>query len=62
MGLPDVQAFNEKVMEEMTAKLKEGVDGFDPISIFSASVGNNMDLAKQWMGAMGGFGSKGDTK
>ncbi len=49
-------------MEEMTAKLKEGVDGFDPMSIFSASVGNNMDLAKQWMGAMSGFGSKGDTK
>ena len=62
MGLPDVQAFNEKVMDEMMKKLKEGTDGFDPMSIFSGSVGNNMDFAKQWMGMMGGFKGKGDGK
>ena len=44
MGLPDVQAFNEKVMEDMMTKLHEGAEGYDPMSIFSASVGSNMDL------------------
>lgn len=62
MGLPDVQAFNEKVMEEMMKKLKEGADGFDPMSIFAGSVGSNMDFAKQWMGMMSGFKGKGDDK
>lgn len=62
MGLPDVQAFNEKVMEDMMTKLHEGAEGYDPMSIFSASVGSNMDFAKQWMGAMSGFKGKGDGK
>lgn len=58
MGLPDVQAFNERVMDEMMDKLKSGVDGYDPMSIFQSSVANNMDLVKQWMGVMTGGGSK----
>ena len=53
MGLPDVQTFNEKVMEEMMAKLKEGTD-IDPAQVFQSSVMNNMDMAKQWMKMMSG--------
>lgn len=57
MGLPDVQAFNEKVMSDMMEKLKAGADGYDPMSIFQSSVMNNTDMMKQWMGMLSGFGS-----
>nr|CAA6820391.1 MAG: Unknown protein [uncultured Thiotrichaceae bacterium] len=59
MGLPDVQAFNAKVMEDMMTKMKEGAEGYDPMSIFTSSIGSNMDIAKQWMGMMGGFNGNG---
>ncbi len=58
MGLPDVQAFNEKVMDEMMKKLQEGAEGFDPISVFTSSIGSNMDLAKQWMSLISGYKPK----
>lgn len=56
MGLPDVQAFNEKVMNDMMEKLKAGTDGYDPMSIFQSSVMNNTDMLKQWAGMLSGFG------
>jgi len=59
MGLPDVKEFNEQVMEDMLTKMKEGAEGYDPISIFKSSIGSNMDVAKQWMGMMGGFKGEG---
>lgn len=55
MGLPDVQEFNQKVMEQMLEKLQGGVEGFDPAGIFKASVMSNTDAFKQWMNLFGNF-------
>ncbi|MEZ5450339.1 MAG: DUF6489 family protein [Thiolinea sp.] len=67
MGLPDVQAFNQQVMDDMMERLRSGAEGMDPLSIFQSSVANNMDFTKQWMNLLSGFkaassqsGSSGD--
>ena len=57
MGLPDVQEFNQKVMEQMLQKMKEGAEGFDPTSIFQSSIGTNVDAMKSWMNLFGNFAS-----
>lgn len=61
MGLPDVQAFNEKVMSEMMEKMASGTEGYDPMSIFQSSIINNTDMMKQWMKVLSGFNSAGKT-
>ncbi|MBU0654328.1 MAG: hypothetical protein KJ914_04245 [Gammaproteobacteria bacterium] len=63
MGLPDVQEFNQKVMEQMLKKLQEGAEGFDPSGIFKASIMSNTDAFKQWMSLFNGLsGGKGAEK
>lgn len=57
MGLPDVQEFNQKVMEQMLQKMQEGAEGFDPTSIFTSSIGGNVDVMKSWMNLFGNFAS-----
>lgn len=57
MGLPDVQAFNEKVMEDMMERMNQGLEGYDPMSIFQASIMNNGELSKRWMDMFAQFGS-----
>ncbi len=63
MGLPDVQEFNRKVMDQMLQKMQEGAEGFDPTGFFKASVMSNTDAFKQWMNLFGTFaGSKSSEK
>jgi len=57
MGLPDVQAFNEKVMEDMMERMNQGLEGYDPMSIFQASIMNNGELSKRWMDMFTQFGA-----
>lgn len=55
MGLPDVQEFNQRVMDQMLQKLQEGAEGFDPTGFFKASVMGNADVFKQWMSMFSSF-------
>lgn len=57
MGLPDVQEFNQKVMEQMLQKMQEGAEGFDPTGIFKSSIVNNADAMKHWINLFGNFAS-----
>ena len=49
MGLPDVQEFNKEVMNHMVKRLQEGMDGYDPMTIFKSSVVNNTEMFKNWV-------------
>lgn len=52
LGMPDVEAFNQELMDKMLEKLRLGVEGYDPLELFNnyaktANVG--MDIFKAWM-------------
>ena len=55
VGLPDVQEFNKQVMDKMLEKLTIGAEGYDPMSLFQASIMNNSDFTKSWVDAFNIF-------
>lgn len=52
MGLPDVQEFNQKIMDQMIERMQDG--SFDPTGFFRTSV-MGMDAFKQWSNAFSPF-------
>ncbi|WP_020560629.1 DUF6489 family protein [Thiofilum flexile] len=58
IGFPDVQQFNEAVMEEMLLRLKAGTEGYDPLQFFRAGIMGNTDTWTKWTELFSPFGSK----
>jgi hypothetical protein len=58
MGLPDVDAFNRELLEQVRERMLAGVDGYDPLSLFQSYLNNSMAgmeaFRKMVSGAMGG--------
>lgn len=40
MGLPDVASFQEELMTEMRDKMKAGIEGYDPLSLYQPFLTN----------------------
>jgi hypothetical protein len=57
VGLPDVQKFNEAVMEEMLQRLRTGTDGYDPLQFFRAGILGNTDTWTKWTELFSPFSS-----
>ncbi len=62
MGLPDVESFQQELMDEMRSKMKEGVAGYDPAQLFQpylATTAASWDVFQKLMrGAMSQYGSR----
>ncbi|WP_286237759.1 DUF6489 family protein [Neptuniibacter halophilus] len=65
LGLPDVQKFQQDMMDKITEQMEAGVDGYDPLTLFkpylTSGLGSMEALQKLMMGIMtsglGGSGS-----
>lgn len=59
MGLPDVEPFNRELMDSILEKMKAGVEGYDPLSLFQPYMTTTMagmDVLRKIMNAaMTGF-------
>lgn len=65
MGLPDVEPFQQEMMDELRAKMKAGVAGYDPVQLFQPYLASTMaswDVFQKLMrGAVSSYGA-GDKK
>lgn len=61
MGLPDVEPFQQDLMDELRAKMKAGVAGYDPVQLFQPYLASTMAswdvLQKLMRGAVSSYGS-----
>lgn len=59
VGLPDVQSFNNELMNQMRERMLAGVEGYDPLTLFQPYVTTTMagmDVFRKLMAnAMTGF-------
>ncbi|WP_114417903.1 DUF6489 family protein [Marinospirillum perlucidum] len=66
MGLPDVQPFQEELMNKIREQMEAGVEGYDPLSLFSPFISQGFDSVssyqKMMMDLMSSYGqsSSGD--
>jgi hypothetical protein len=63
VGLPDVQAFNDRIMDKLQERMEAGVEGYDPMSLFQPYLRGTqagLDLFNRMMGmAMSGAKQRG---
>lgn len=52
MGLPDVQPFQEELMNKMREQMEAGVDGYDPLSLFKPFVSQGFDSVSSYQKMM----------
>ena len=56
LGLPDVQQFQKDMMDKITQQMEEGVEGYDPLTLFkpymTSGIGSMETLQKLMMGLM----------
>ncbi len=52
IGLPDVASFQEELMTEVRNKMKAGIEGYDPLSLYQPFLNNaftSMNTLQQFM-------------
>ncbi|MFY0675946.1 MAG: DUF6489 family protein [Neptuniibacter sp.] len=56
LGLPDVQKFQQDMMDKITEQMEAGVEGYDPLTLFkpylTSGLGSMEALQKLMMGLM----------
>lgn len=52
MGLPDVQPFQEELMNRIKEQMEAGVEGYDPLSLFSPFVSQGFDSVSSYQKMM----------
>lgn len=61
LGLPDVQAFQQELMNSMLERMQSGEEGYDPISLYQPLMKESMNAMGQFQnmmfGVMQGMGS-----
>jgi hypothetical protein len=60
MGLPDIHAFQEDLMNRIRQQMDAGVEGYDPQSLMQPFISNasaSMDMFQKMMNGMMTFGS-----
>jgi hypothetical protein len=67
MGWPDMQAFQQDLMEKVREQMNTGAEGYDPLSLFkvflpqsTASIEAFQKLMMGFVGGHAGDGNKGD--
>ncbi len=57
LGLPDVEAFQRQLMDDIRERMMEGADGYDPLKLFQPYLSGTMaswDMFQKMLGASGG--------
>jgi hypothetical protein len=66
MGLPDLQAFQQELLERIRAQMEAGAEGYDPLSLmrpFMSQAVASMDAFQRLFGSLvGGASPKGAPK
>ncbi|WP_415881594.1 DUF6489 family protein [Neptuniibacter sp. QD29_5] len=67
LGLPDVQKFQQDMMDKITEQMDAGAEGYDPLTLFkpylNSGLGSMEALQKIMMGLMtSGYGSSDNKK
>ena len=65
MGWPDVEAFNQELLDKLREKMETGAEGFDPITLlkpYIAQSANSMDGFQKMMNGMMDSYFKGSSK
>jgi hypothetical protein len=61
MGLPDVQAFQQQLLDDIRERMREGAEGYDPLKLFqpylASSIAGMDMLQKLFAAGLGGAGS-----
>lgn len=65
MGLPDVETFQNQLMEDIRERINQGVDGYDPLKLFQPYLTSSlagMDMMQRLLtaGFSGASGKAGD--
>jgi hypothetical protein len=63
MGLPDVEAFQQQLLNDVRERMREGVEGYDPLNLFQpylASSIKGMDMMQKLFTA--GLGAAGNDR
>ena len=61
VGLPDLEAFNRELMEQIRQRMMAGVEGYDPMSLFQpylSGAAASMDFFRRIMGMAASGGDK----
>jgi hypothetical protein len=64
LGLPDVEAFQREMMDDIRKRMSEGVEGYDPVKFFQPYVSGTLaswDLFQKMMSASGKGGKDADV-
>ena len=64
MGLPDVEAFQQQLLEDIRERINQGVEGYDPMTLFKPYLDSSlagMDMLQRLFTAGLGSGT-GQTK
>ncbi|TNC91138.1 DUF6489 family protein [Thalassolituus sp.] len=48
LGLPDVQAFQTELFDQMMEKMKAGEDGYDPLSLYQPLFNNGLNAMTEF--------------
>ena len=62
LGLPDVEAFQGQLMDDIRKKITEGADGYDPLKLFQPYLSSTLaswDVVQKMFTAAAGPGSGG---
>ncbi|KAA6186569.1 hypothetical protein F2Q65_04115 [Thiohalocapsa marina] len=61
MGLPDVEAFQRQLMDDIRERMNQGVEGYDPLKLFQPYLSSSlagMEMIQKLMTAGLGGGAK----
>ena len=61
VGLPDVEAFNRELLEQIRQRMTAGVEGYEPMSLFQpylSGAAASMDFFRRMMGMATTGGTK----
>jgi hypothetical protein len=65
LGLPDVEAFQRELLNDIRARMLEGAEGYDPLKLFQPYVAGSMaswDMFQKMFSAAVGAGQGGGKK
>ena len=61
LGLPDVDAFQRQLMDDIRERMMEGADGYDPLKLFQPYMSGTMaswDMFQKMLGAASGTSAR----
>jgi len=65
LGLPDVEAFQRQMLDDIRQRMVEGVEGYDPLKLFQPYLAGSLaswDMFQKMFSAAVGSGQSGITK